>query len=139
VGIQREKRNNDSVVHIWQRFKGTQGGFFYGINRDHPLVEMFSDAPLQIKRNVEALLKAIENGIPLNQLYLDLTSEKPLENENEVTANEVESILKLLLDQMPAVAAKRELLDRLSVSDPFVNYPKIIESIKREALYNGCN
>lgn len=134
-----KKETNDSVVHIWQRFKGKQGGFFYGINRDHPLVEMLSDAPPQIKRNVEALLKAIENGIPLNQLYLDLTSEKPLENETEVMANEVENMLKLLLDQMSSVAARKELLDRLSVSDPFANYPKIIESIKREALYNGCH
>ena len=122
-----KKETNDSVVHIWQRFKGTQGGFFYGINRDHPLVEMFEDAPPQIKRDIEMLLKAIENGIPLNQLYLDLTSEKRLENETEDAANEVESMLKLLLDQMPSVASKKELLDRLAVSDPFVNYPKIIE------------
>jgi hypothetical protein len=126
-----KKETNDSVVHIWQRFKGKQGGFFYGINRDHPLVEMFSDAPLQIKQNVEALLKAIENGIPLNQMYLDLTSEKLLENETEVTANEAESMLKLLLDQMPSVAAKKELLDRLSVSELFVNYPKIIERYQK--------
>ena len=134
-----KKETNDSVVHVWQRFKGTQGGYFYGINRDHPLVEMFLDAPPQIKRNVEALLKAIENSIPLNQLYLDLTSEKSLQNETEVTANEVESMLKLLIDQMPSVPAKKELLDRLSVSDPFVNYPKIIERYQTEVLNNGCN
>ncbi len=121
-----KKETNDSVVHIWQRFKGKQGGFFYSINRDHPFVEMFSDASPQIKRNVEVLLKAIENGIPLNQLFLDLTSEKSLENETEVTENEVESMLKVLLDQMPSVATRKELLDRLSVSDPFVNYPEII-------------
>lgn len=126
-----KKEINDSVVHIWQRFKGTQGGFFYGINRDHPLVEMLLDAPPQIRRNAEALLKAIENGIPLNQLYLDLTSEKPLENETEATAKEVESMLKLLLDQMPSITAKKELLDRLAVSDPFVNYPIIIERYQK--------
>jgi len=126
-----KKETNDSVVHIWQRFKGTQGGFFYGINRDHPLVEIFLDAPPQIKRNVETLLKAIENSIPLNQLYLDLTSEKTLENETGVTANEVESMLQLLLDRVPSVAAKKELLDRLAVSEPFVNYPKIIERYQR--------
>lgn len=129
-----KKETNDSVVHIWQRFKGKQSGFFYSINRDHPLVEMFFDAPPQIKRNVEALLKAIENGIPLNQLYLDLTSEKPLENETEITANEVESMLKLLLDQIPSVTAKKELLDRLSVADPFVNYPNIIERYQKEGV-----
>jgi hypothetical protein len=124
----RGKREiNDSVVHIWQRFKGNQGGFFYGINRDHPLVEVFLDSPPQVRRNVEVLLKAIENGIPLNQLYIDLTLEKSLDNEIETTAKEVESMLKLLLDQMPSDTARKELLGRLSVSEPFVNYPKIIE------------
>jgi hypothetical protein len=126
-----KKETSDSIVHVWQRFKGTQGGFFYSVNRDHPLVEIFSDASPQIKRNVEALLKAIENGIPLNQLYIDLTSEKSLENETEVTANEVENMLKLLLDQMPTVAAKQELLERLAVSEPFVSFPKIIEKYQR--------
>ena len=121
-----KRETSDTVVHIWLRFKGKQGGFFYSINRDHPLVEIFSDAPPRIKRNVEALLKAVENGIPLNQLYIDLTSEKPLDNETEITANEVESMLKFLLDQMPSVADKIELLDRLSVSEPFVNYPIVI-------------
>jgi len=126
-----KKETSDSVVHIWQRFKGKKGGFFYGINRDHPLVEIFSEEQPQIKRNVRALLKAIENGIPLNQLYIDLTSEKPLENETDTMANEVENMLKLLLGQMPSVAAKKELLDRLAVSEPFVNYPKIIERYQR--------
>ena len=126
-----KKETSDSVVHIWQRFKGKTGGFFYGINRDHPLVEIFSEEQPQIKRNVRALLKAIENGIPLNQLYIDLTSEKPLENETDTMANEVENMLKLLLGQMPSVAAKKELLDRLAVSEPFVNYPKIIERYQR--------
>lgn len=122
-----KRETNDSVIHIWQRFKGMQGGFFYGVNRDHPLVEVFLDAPPKVRRNVEALLKAIENGIPLNQLYIDLTSEKSLDNEIETTAKEVESMLELLLDQMPSDTAKKELLDRLSASEPFVNYPKIIE------------
>lgn len=122
-----KKETNDSIVHIWQRFKGTQGGFFYTINHDHPLVAMCLDAPPQIKRNVEALITAIEKGIPFNQLYLDLTSEKPIENETEITANEVESMLKVLLDQMPSVATKKELLDRLAASDPFINYPEIVE------------
>jgi hypothetical protein len=127
-----KKETSDSVVHIWQRFKGAQGGFFYGINRDHPLVEVFIDAPLQTRQNVEALLKAIENGIPLNQLYIDLTSEKSLENETETTEKEVESMLRVLLDQMHTSATKKEMLGRLAVSEPFVNHPIIIEKYRKE-------
>ncbi len=127
-----KKEVSDSVIHIWQRFKGKQGGFFYGINRDHPLVEIFSDAPPQTKRNIEALLKTIESDIPLNQLYIDLTTEKRIENETDTTSLDVENMLKLLLSQMPSNAAKKELLDRLALSDPFVNYPWIIEKYQKE-------
>jgi hypothetical protein len=129
-----KKETNDDIIHIWNRFKGKQGGYYYSINRDHPIVEMFAEAPLHIRRNVEALLSAIEMGIPLNQLYLDLTSEKQIENETEISAQAVEITLKALLDQMPTATAKNLLLDRLSLSDPFVNFPTIIEQYK-----NGRN
>jgi len=129
-----KKETHDSVIHIWNRFKGKHGGFFYSINRDHPLVEIFNDASPQVKRNLEVLLKSIETGIPLNQLYVDLTSDKPAENEIETTVHEIETILKGLLEQMTTIRARSELLERLSLSEPFVNYPQLIERYK-----NGGN
>jgi hypothetical protein len=122
-----KKEVHDSIVHVWQRFKGKQGGSYYSINRDHPLVEVFSDAPAQTKRNIENLLKAIESGIPLSNLYLDLNSDKPIENDTGTTIQEVEILLKGLLEQMPTASAKAELLDRLLVSEPFVNFPALAE------------
>ncbi|WP_168120351.1 ATP-binding protein [Paenibacillus sp. HB172176] len=126
-----KKETNDSVVHVWQRFKGKQGGFYYNINRDHPMVEMFLDAPAQVRRNLETLLKAIESQLPLNQLYIDLNSDKPIENDTETTANDIEATLKLLLDQMPTAVMRMELLERLSVSDPFVDYPHIVVKFRK--------
>lgn len=122
-----KKETHDSIVHVWQRFKGKQGGSYYTINRDHPLVEVFEDSPQQIKRNVENLLKAIEDGLPLSSLYLDLNSDKPVENEMEISAQAVETLLQDLLAQVSTDTAKVELLDRLAVSEPFVHYQKIIE------------
>ena len=121
-----KKETHDSIVHVWQRFKGRQGGLYYTINRDHPLVEVFEDLPQQIKRNVENLLKAIEDGLPLNSLYMDLNSDKMVENEIEIPAQAVEILLQDLLAQFPADTAKAELLDRLAVTEPFVHYPHII-------------
>ena len=59
-----KKETHDSIVHVWQRFKGKQGGAIYTINRDHPLVEVFENSSPQVKRNLENLLKAIEEGLP---------------------------------------------------------------------------
>jgi len=129
--VYRGKREtHDSVVHIWDRFKGKQGGFYYSINRDHPLVEIFSGTTPQVKRNVEALLKAIEKSIPLNQLYIDLLSEKQVENEMETTVQEVENILSGLLEQISTETGKAELLESLAVSDPFIHYPQLIKKYR---------
>ncbi|MDR1491031.1 MAG: ATP-binding protein [Desulfovibrio sp.] len=136
--VYRGKRETqDSVVHIWNRFKGRHGGIYYNINRDHPLVEVFNDAAQSVMHNIEMLLTAIESSIPLNQLYLDLTSEKQFDNETIITAPEVEDMLRALLEQMPSDTAKGELLARLAVSDPFVNYPTIIERYRAGGIANG--
>lgn len=125
-----KRETHDSIIHMWQRFRGKHGGYYYNINRDHPLIEMLIDAAPQVKHDIENLLKTIELGIPLNQLYLDLTSEKQIENDTEVTEQEVESILCGLLDQISTSSGRAELLGRLAVSDPFVNYPRLIERYK---------
>lgn len=122
-----KKETHDSIIHVWQRFKGKQGGVYYTINRDHPLVEVFEESTQQTKHNVENLLKAIENELPLSSLYLDLNSDKPVENETETSAQAVEALLKDLLAQFSDDTAKIELLDRLAVSEPFVHYPQIIK------------
>lgn len=132
-----KKETQDSVVHVWDRFKGKQGGFYYSINRDHPLVEIFSNSNPQVKRNVETLLKAIENSIPLNQLYIDLTSEKQVENETLTTMQEVESILLGLLEQISTEAGKAELLESLAVSEPFIHYPQIINKYRTGGNSHG--
>ena len=59
---------NDSILHIWQRFKSKSGGYYYEINRNHPLLETLTDTTPHIKRKVENLIKVIETCIHLNYL-----------------------------------------------------------------------
>lgn len=134
-----KKETHDSIIHVWLRFKGKQGGAYYAINRDHPLVEVFDETSPQIKRNVENLLKAIETGIPLSSLYLDFNSDKPVENDIDMTIQEVETLLQGLLAQIATSAGKVELIDRLAVSEPFVNYLQLIERYRTGGYTNGGN
>lgn len=136
----RGKREmEESSVHIWQRFKGREEGFFYAINRNHPLVELLYNATPEIKQYLESLLKTIEMGIPLNQLYVDLTSEKHVENDIKTDESDVEGILKQLLAQVTSDTAKLDLLKKLAVADPFVHYPQIIEKFEIQGSKNGRN
>ena len=127
-----KKETRDSIIHVWQRFKGKQGGSFYSINREHPLVEVFTDAT----PGIENLLKAIEAGLPLSSLYLDLNSEKPVENDTNATWQDVEALLQGLLEQTSS-NNKRNVLDRLSITEPFINYPTLIEKYLNGGVIHG--
>jgi len=126
---------DNSIVHIWQRFKGLNDGYYYKINREHPLVKTILNSTPQKKRNIESLLKSIEISIPFNQLYLDLTSEKKIKNDIEISEVEIESILIGLLEQIPTKSAKVEMLEQLEMTEPFINYPQLLMRYKGEDLY----
>ena len=70
-----KKETSDSIEHMWTRLKTPGNGIVYEINRDHLLVDqIFAEAP-EIRGKLETLLKYIERGIPLNQLYIDLNND----------------------------------------------------------------
>jgi len=132
-----KKETTDSIVHVWQRFKGRKGGSYYAINKDHPLIEMLLEATPKLKHNLENLLNLIETNLPLSNLYLDLTSDKPVENDTEMTLGDIEALLQTMLDNMPSEKSKAELLERLVVSEPFVNCPRLLERYQIGGRFDG--
>ncbi|EGF9959899.1 ATP-binding protein [Salmonella enterica] len=132
-----KRETQDSVIHIWQRFKGKNGGCYYNINREHPLVEAFSDTTQNIRNMVESLLKSIEFGIPLNQLYLDLTSEKMIENDTSINKHEAERIFHELLGENSISKDKIDLLNTLEITEPFMDYPDLIEHYRRKIIHDN--
>jgi hypothetical protein len=52
--------------------KAAKGGFYYEINRDHPMVEQIRSNPESVSKLLESMLHLIESSLPLNQLYIDL-------------------------------------------------------------------
>jgi len=136
-----KKEGRDSVVHIWKRFNARQGGAYYEINRNHPLVEVFEDSSPNIKMNLENLLKEIERGLPLSSLYIDLTTDTPVEPETEITEQEVEKLLQNLLNQRPTDTPKEnaDYIDRLCFSEPFINYPQLLKKYRTGGNANDGN
>jgi len=124
------KETDDSVIHIWQRFKGVNGGIYYEINRDHPLVERIIEEYPSAKQYLEMLLRQIELNIPLNQLYVDLNSDKQIENDTDLSLNIIEDMLIQLLIPFMRATERIELLDRLEKAEPFVHYPEIVKRFR---------
>ena len=84
-----KKETADTVEHGWTRMKTPGGGITYEINRDHPLVDQIVAEYPAVKGKLETLLKNIERGIPLNQLYVDLNNDEKFENDQEVADAEM--------------------------------------------------
>jgi len=97
---------------------------------------MLFDVAPAAKRTIESLFKLVESSLPLSSLYLDLNSDKPVENDIETTTGEIELLLKSMLDNMATEAMKIELLERLSVSEPFVNYSQLLKEYRVGGVFD---
>ena len=129
----RGKREiSDSAVHIWNRMKTRQGGVYYEINREHPMIRQMLVNNEQLEKPLFALLHQIEGGLPLNQLYVDLNSDERLENDQPQEGKEVVDALRAMLQPCSSIEEKEKLLDALSGVEPFSQFPHIVESMKKE-------
>lgn len=97
-----KKETSDSVEHMWTRLKTPENGIVYEINRDHVLVDQIVAEAPEIRGKLETLLKYIERGIPLNQLYIDLNNDEKIENDADMGEQEMFKTL----EQIASVSAE---------------------------------
>lgn len=134
----RGKREvDDTSVHMWNRYKNSQGGYFYEINRDHPIVEQISAQSPDVRHMLEVLLKQIETSLPLNQLYVDLNNDEQLENESEISEKDALAALRQMISAQSDYDQKREFLMAMANIEPFTQYPEIFKKLAKEIGTDG--
>lgn len=122
-----KKETDDSIVHVWNRFKTRSGGYIYEINREYPLlVELAETNP-----GLSMLIKQIEENIPLNTLYLDLTNDEKIENDKEFQVEDIITMIKEILKTTDK-NLHSNMLETLKKSEPFSDFSKEIEEAIRE-------
>lgn len=126
-----KKETSDSIEHVWNRLKTNNGGYIYEINRDHQMIDSFLQQYPQTKTTFMALMKQIEANIPLNALYVDLTSDEKIENE---TMNKLSDVMALASNVLMGYDkhSRENILDAILVSEPFVEYAEEIRNAYRE-------
>lgn len=131
----RGKREiSDTTVHVWNRLKSPSGGIYYEINREHPLVQQLTGCHESLKKPLLALLQQIEKSIPLNQLYVDLTNDEKVDNDQEQAPAAVREILLSLLERSKDMNEKLSLLEKIERIEPFSLYPAVCNEIGKELL-----
>ena len=131
------KETTDRINHVWNRNK-TREGIRYTINRDHRLVNVVvSQIDESAKSCLEKMLRTIESAIPLNQLYVDLTEDEHFASE----ADTISSIREMVLEILSRTDGKPEqvssMFSVLEVTEPFSNFPDVLNQLKSEVLTNG--
>lgn len=129
----RGKREvSDTAVHIWNRMKNPQGGVYYEINRDHPMIKQMIDGDPVRQRALHSLFQQIERGLPLNQLYVDLNNDEQLTNDQEQSPQDIAAALTAMLAECSTAAEKAALFDAMISIEPFSLYPKVLDTIRKE-------
>ncbi len=108
------KRNKDNLQYVFDRVEKDNKVAYY-LNMENPLIkqlqENLSDSDIII---FKALLKQIEEHLPLDSIQYDLASNKGFE-ENEDTDDEIYEEIMLLLSNQTTEKSKKLLLNSLGV------------------------
>jgi len=91
--------------------------------------QIIADAP-EVRTKLESLLRYIERGIPLNQLYVDLNNDEKIENDTEIEEAEMRKTLEQMLSAMPSSILRLEMLEKLEHTEPFCMYPDVLRDLK---------
>ena len=131
-----KKEVSDTETHVWNRMKNKQGGFYYEVNREHPLVQQMIKVNPDIEVSLNALLQQIEMGLPLNQLYVDLNNDEQITNDNEQSDVEIVKSLQEMITMCVDKQEKCNLLDAIACIEPYSAHLDIVEKLKEEILKN---
>ena len=125
------KRNKDNLQYVFDRVEKDNKVAYY-LNMENPLIkqlqENLSDSDIII---FKALLKQIEEHLPLDSIQYDLASNKGFE-ENEDTDDEIYEEIMLLLSNQTTEKSKKLLLNSLKYSEVYSKKIALLARIERE-------
>jgi hypothetical protein len=117
------------LVQAW-RTEHFKGGVRYRIDKDHPAVRAVLDDAGTIEPQILAMLRVIEETIPVQRIWLDTTDsrETPRTGFAGESSAEVAAILSVMYRNMvlrkgisPALAR-----EQLLCTEPFNEYPELV-------------
>ena len=126
-----KKETSDDITHVWNRLKTRNGGYVYEINKENPFLVQIMNAHPEVKKDLLLLLRQIEAGIPLNVLYLDLTNDEKIGNEQDIQLKEIIQMVQQIL-QTTDTTLHGTMIDTLVGSEPFSLYADEIRNAYAE-------
>ena len=116
-----KKEVDDHIEHVWNRLKTNTGGYLYEINRNHSMIQSCIQQYPDAKNYIYAILKQIEGSLPLNAMYVDLSSDEKIDNETMISLNEVKDVMRTILKPTD-IDTRKTLFESIIISEPFIQF-----------------
>jgi hypothetical protein len=131
-----KKETRDDVIHMWNRMVSREGGIFYEINADYPMIEALVSEYPGIRSKLDVLLKQISMSLPLNSLYIDLTNDEKLAHDSDTATQDIIALVKTIVMQQSNVADRYAMIESLKLAEPFCAYVEDIEQAKERGDFD---
>ncbi len=123
---------NEPLAEAWQAELGN-GGMRYRISNDHPAVKAVLESAGPLLPQIRAMLRVIEETVPVQRIWLDTTEGKEVPRTGFVgeAPAEVVAVLEVMFRNMiekkglPPHLAREQLLR----TDPFHLYPDLVRNL----------
>ena len=114
-------RSEEGRLPLWRRTDLRDNAAAWRINRDHPLVAALLD-PGSRGRDIERLLRLLEECLPLHDIHLHISNDLPVEEGTTMSDDELSALAQKLAD---------DLVDRPDIRDTFLRKLHLIEPFSR--------
>lgn len=112
------------------------GGIYYEINPDHLLVNSIVENYPDLQLPIENLLKQISLSLPLNSLYIDLTNDEKLANDNDFVVNDIIMLAKTIVMANQGEDERNKIFEALKLTEPFCSYIEELDIAKERGEFN---
>lgn len=126
----RKSNINSNIDYIWNRVKERDSTYFYEINRNSELLSFIRQKiDDQQVCYIDMLIDEIEKNLPIQQIYVDQSSNLIFEKEDSNRMDEVFQKAVLMVDYSKQFSSIKDVVDRLINSEPFCNFKDIKERL----------
>lgn len=124
----RVEKVDEDIDYIWDRISERDSHYTYKINRESRIFDLIkANVDDSLWNKIDMVLEEVENGIPYQQIYIDKSQNRVLDEITDERLIEVEAKADILINMaMTLGQSNRELvIEKLFQSEPFSKYPAL--------------
>jgi Histidine kinase-, DNA gyrase B-, and HSP90-like ATPase len=130
-GIREARKGSEPHVYAWRTARRGDK-VFYEVNRDHPLVSRALEVPRDYRPVVQALLRLLEETVPVQQIWIDAAREPESQRRpfEKVAENDVAEVMAQVYRALRRGGMARDAaLRKLSAMEAFADFPHLVASL----------